>query len=100
MGREEVDRHNGLVTLVDLMKNHLDSSVDGASKLRMVLCGFLLNLTNTHGKESAIPQKRLFFTTSLHLSALVDDASDAFVFVPDEDVPKAELPFSPWLQWP
>lgn len=50
MGREEVDRHNGLTSLINLMKAQLNSSQDGAPKLRMVLCGFLLNLTNTHGR--------------------------------------------------
>ena len=49
MGREEVDRNNGLHSLIELMKSQLNSTQDGSAKLRMVLCGFLLNLTNTHG---------------------------------------------------
>ena len=54
MGREEVDRNNGLHSLLELMKTQLNSTDDGCAKLRMVLCGFLLNLTNTHGKNLSI----------------------------------------------
>ena len=53
MGREEVDRNNGLHSLIELMKAQLNSAQDGSAKLRIVMCGFLLNLTNTHGNKKA-----------------------------------------------
>ena len=45
-----VDQMDGVSRLIGLLKTYEDSSADGADRLRMVACGFLLNLTNTHGE--------------------------------------------------
>ena len=53
VGRSEVDEHDGVARLIDLLKSHLRSSADGSDRLRMIACGFLLNLTNTNGQLSS-----------------------------------------------
>ena len=47
-----VDQANGIQKLLQVMKTYLGRSGEGTNKLRIVLCGFLLNLTNTHGKQT------------------------------------------------
>ena len=49
MGRNKVDEHDGIQTLLTLLRSLLSNSEEGSDKLRTVACGFLLNLTNTHG---------------------------------------------------
>lgn len=50
LGREAVDAANGIHTLLQLLR--LNANVEGSEsdRLRTIACGFLLNLTNTHGE--------------------------------------------------
>ncbi len=54
MGRNAIDEENGVLRLLDLLKCQLDNPAEEAARLRMVACGFLLNLTNTHGEKTLI----------------------------------------------
>ncbi|KAK2186270.1 hypothetical protein NP493_207g02024 [Ridgeia piscesae] len=50
-GRHMVDSENGVEILLQLLRSQLDQSADGAARLRLVGCGFLLNLANTQGRD-------------------------------------------------
>lgn len=39
-----------MAKLLSLLKSKIKSEEEGADRLRTIACGFLLNLTNTHGK--------------------------------------------------
>ena len=54
VGRNKVDEHEGIQTLLTLLRSLLSNTEEGADKLRTIACGFLLNLTNTHGKMTEI----------------------------------------------
>ena len=54
MGRNKVDEHDGIQILLTLLRSLLSNTDEGADKLRTIACGFLLNLTNTHGKKKNI----------------------------------------------
>lgn len=51
MGRNAVDEHDGILLLLKLLREHVKTTEDGADRLRTIACGFLLNVTNTHGEE-------------------------------------------------
>lgn len=55
-GRHMVDSENGVEILLQLLRSQLDQSADGAARLRLVGCGFLLNLANT---QESIQEKAL-----------------------------------------
>ena len=46
-----MDEHDGIQILLTLLRSLLSNTEEGADKLRTIACGFLLNLTNTHGKK-------------------------------------------------
>ena len=46
-----MDEHDGIQILLTLLRSLLSNTDEGADKLRTIACGFLLNLTNTHGKK-------------------------------------------------
>ncbi len=45
-----VDKNGGVTKLTELLKTNLNTSGELTSRLRTVACGFLLNLTNAHGR--------------------------------------------------
>ncbi|KAH9502326.1 Rap1 GTPase-GDP dissociation stimulator 1-A [Bulinus truncatus] len=48
-GRLAVDKEGGLTVIVNVLSSQIGNTVEGASRLRVILCGFLLNLTNNCG---------------------------------------------------
>jgi hypothetical protein len=50
VARAEVCQQDGVARLLKLLKDQLDVESEQAGNLRKVACGFLFNLTNTHGK--------------------------------------------------
>ena len=54
-----MDEHEGIQTLLTLLRSLLSNTEEGADKLRTIACGFLLNLTNTHGKMTEIQNTKL-----------------------------------------
>ena len=63
-GRDAVDERGGVQNLLAVMKNFLGKTEQGSNKLRIVACGFLLNLTNTHG--NILPFSYIFHLFSFH----------------------------------
>ena len=47
--RTAVDEHSGVAIICDALRKHVATSGDNAKTLRRVLCGVLLNLTNSTG---------------------------------------------------
>lgn len=45
-GRIAVDKNGGIPIILDVLSKQINSTEDGASRLRVIVCGFLLNLTN------------------------------------------------------
>ncbi|CAH1795499.1 unnamed protein product [Owenia fusiformis] len=45
-GRTEVEKNGGLKKLLDVLTSHISNTQTDADKLRMIACGYLLNLTN------------------------------------------------------
>ncbi|XP_052235417.1 rap1 GTPase-GDP dissociation stimulator 1-like isoform X3 [Dreissena polymorpha] len=48
LGRSAVEKYDGIKTLLSLLQAQLSSKHEGADKLRIIACGFLLNLTNSN----------------------------------------------------
>uniref|UniRef100_A0A2C9K185 Uncharacterized protein n=1 Tax=Biomphalaria glabrata TaxID=6526 RepID=A0A2C9K185_BIOGL len=49
-GRLAVDKEDGITIIMKVLSNHLNNTQEGAARLRVIVCGFLLNLTNNCGK--------------------------------------------------
>ncbi|XP_055877370.1 rap1 GTPase-GDP dissociation stimulator 1-like isoform X3 [Biomphalaria glabrata] len=45
-GRLAVDKEDGITIIMKVLSNHLNNTQEGAARLRVIVCGFLLNLTN------------------------------------------------------
>ena len=48
--RSAVDTEGGIASLVRVLREYAECKEEGADRLRVVACGFLLNLTNSNGK--------------------------------------------------
>ncbi|XP_005112444.1 rap1 GTPase-GDP dissociation stimulator 1 isoform X2 [Aplysia californica] len=46
LGRSAVDKENGIPTILNMLSKQIENSEEGAARLRIIVCGFLLNLTN------------------------------------------------------
>ena len=44
-----MDSFDGMSKLLSLLKSKIKSDEEGSDRLRTIACGFMLNLTNTHG---------------------------------------------------
>ena len=49
LGRSAVDKENGIPIILNVLEIQNENSEEGAARLRVILCGFLLNLTNNCG---------------------------------------------------
>lgn len=50
-GRAAVNEGGGMAALLSLLQRYISSTEDGAGKLRVIACGFILNLTNECGES-------------------------------------------------
>ncbi|GFO23481.1 rap1 GTPase-GDP dissociation stimulator 1 [Plakobranchus ocellatus] len=46
LGRMAVDKEKGVQTIVQVLSQQINNKEEGAARLRIIVCGFLLNLTN------------------------------------------------------
>ncbi|KAK7475192.1 hypothetical protein BaRGS_00033593 [Batillaria attramentaria] len=50
VGRTAVNEGDGISKLLELLQKNITNTQDGAAKLRVIACGFILNLTNECGQ--------------------------------------------------
>lgn len=98
VGRTAVNTGDGMVTLLSLLRHNLTSTQEGASRLRVIACGFILNLTN----ECELLQERALEAGVLELlnqclqqhpndEDLVNMALATFMSVADSDAGKSQM---------
>ncbi|GFS18606.1 Rap1 GTPase-GDP dissociation stimulator 1-like [Elysia marginata] len=46
LGRMAVDKENGMQSIIGVLSHQMNNKEEGSARLRVIVCGFLLNLTN------------------------------------------------------
>lgn len=49
LGRSAVEKENGIPIILNVLEEQNVNTKEGSARMRVILCGFLLNLTNNCG---------------------------------------------------